>query len=70
VVEMVMGIGRIFSRGATTGFFLNFSRGRPKVVKFVFYRSKLRKKFLLKISKSMGAKPPCPPFQRHWKCLD
>jgi len=30
-----MGVGRMFSRGATRGFFQNFSRG-TKVVKFVF----------------------------------
>ena len=45
-----MGVGRVFSRGG------------PKVVKFGFYPSKLKKKpFLLIISKSRGALPPAPP---------
>ena len=56
-----MGLGRIFSRGATKGFIQNFSRGGPKVVKFVFSHSKLQKKlFLLQFSKSKGAKAPLP----------
>jgi len=50
-----MGIGRIFSRGGTGGFSKIFPGG-PKVVKFVFSHSKLKKQpFLLKISKSRGA---------------
>ena len=39
----------IFPGRATSGFFLKFFYGRPKVVKLVFYHSKLRKQhFLLK----------------------
>jgi len=38
-----MGVGRIFSRGASRGFCQNFFQGGPKVVKFGFYRSKLKK---------------------------
>jgi len=39
-----MGGGRIISRGGPIGDFPKiFSRGWPKVVKFVFYRSKLKK---------------------------
>ena len=42
--------------------------GGPKVVKFDFSHSKLRKQpFLLKFSKSRGPRPPCRPF-RH-PCL-
>jgi len=59
-----MSVGRIFSRRATRGFFQNFSGG-PKVVKFVFYTSKLKNNlFLLKCSKSRGALLPLPPFRR------
>jgi len=48
-----MGVGRNFSRGATSGFFQKFFYGGPKVVKFVFYHSKLRNQhFLLKFSNS------------------
>ena len=55
-----MGAEWIFSRGATRGFFLNFPRG-PKVVKFHFSHSKLRKQpFLLKISQSRGLGPLSP----------
>jgi len=44
-----------FPGGGTSGFFQNFSKGEPKVVKFVFSHSKLRKQpFLLIISKSRG----------------
>jgi len=58
-----MGVGRIFSRGATRGFFLNFSRVGPKVVKFDSSHSKLRKQpFFLKIYKSGGARPPLLPL--------
>jgi len=57
-----MGVGRIFFQGATRGFFLNFSSGGPKVVKFYFSHSKLRKQpFLLKISKSRRGQAPLPP---------
>ena len=36
-----MGVRWIFSTGGTGGFFQYFSRGGPKMVKFVFSRSKL-----------------------------
>jgi len=35
-----MGVGRNFSRGATSGLLQTFFYGGPKVVKFVFYHSK------------------------------
>jgi len=38
-----MGVGRIFSRGANRGISQNFFQGGPKVVKFAFYPSKLKK---------------------------
>jgi len=45
-----MGVGRNFSRGGTSGLFKKFIYGRQKVVKFVFYHSKLKKQhFLLKL---------------------
>jgi len=57
-----MGVGRIFFRVGTRGFFQNFSRG-PNV-KFDFSYSKLRKHpFLLKFSKSRGR--PSPPSDVH-----
>jgi len=50
-----MGVGRFFSRGW------------PKVVKLDFSHLKLKKQpFLLNISKSRGAKTPCPLFRRLW----
>ena len=59
-----MGVGRIFSMGAVGNFPKIFSRGGPKVVKFGFYPSKLKKQpFLLIISKSRGgAWPPLLPL--------
>jgi len=42
-----VGVERNFSRGATSGFFQTFSDGGPKVVKFVFYHSKLRNQHFL-----------------------
>jgi len=52
----------VFSGKATRVFFQNFSKEMPKVVKFVFSHSKLRKQpFLLKFSKSRGkASLPTP----------
>jgi len=41
---MCMGVGRYFSMGATSGFLQTFFYGGPKVVKFGFYHSKLRKR--------------------------
>jgi len=60
---MVMGVGRIFSRGSTRGFFQNFSRKGAKVVKFSFYHSKLKKQpFCTEIFKILGwpRSPPAP----------
>jgi len=57
-----MGVGRIFSRGGgTRGFFLNFSRVGPKVVKFDFSHSKVRKQpfFAYNFKIQWG---PSPPF--------
>ena len=60
-VLVCMGVGGNFSKGGgTSGFFQKFFYGRPKVVKFVFYHSKLRKQhFLLKFSNS------CPYSHTH-----
>jgi len=45
-----MGVGRSFSRGGAVGDFpKNFSRGEPKVVKFGFHPSKLKKQLFLLI---------------------
>jgi len=57
-----MGVGRIFSRGTSRGFSQIFFQGGPKVVKFGFHPSKLKKQpFLLIISKSRGVQgPPLP----------
>jgi len=46
---LCMGVGRNFSRGPLVDFSNKFFYGGPKMVKFVFYHSKLRKQhFLLK----------------------
>jgi len=59
---ITMGVGRIFQGGASRGFSLNFFRGGPKAVKFVFIpRNWKNNLFLLIISKSRGGKPPLPP---------
>jgi len=42
-----MGVGRIFTRGVPVDFSKRFSRDWPKVVKFGFHRSKLRKQPVL-----------------------
>jgi len=62
-----MSVGRIFCRGAVGDFPKIFSRGEPKVVKFGFYPSKLKKQpFLLIITKSRGGKaPPSPHSDAH-----
>jgi len=62
-----MGVWGIFSRGVALGDFFKIFLGRePKVVKFDFSQSKLRKQpFLLKFSKSRGVKTPCPPSNAH-----
>jgi len=55
-----MAVGRNFSRGDTSGFFQKFFYGGPKVVKFGFNHSKLRKHpFLQKFSNS------CPSSDTH-----
>ena len=55
-----MGVGRIFSRGGGTRDFSNFFQGGPKVVKFVFSYSKLKKQsFLLEISNPGPFRRPC-----------
>ena len=76
-----MGVGKNFFRGTTSGFFQTFFYGRPKVVKFGFYHSKLRKQhFLLKLSNSWHSsdthmlvcrKSSChtikkPPFKKYF----
>jgi len=55
-----MGVGWIFYReGPLVDFYKNFSRVEPKVVKFDFSYSKLRKQlFFLKFSKSRGGLGP------------
>jgi len=59
-----MGVGRILSKGGTLGDFSKIFPGGPKVVKFGFYPSKLKKQpFLLTFSKSRGAK--APPTDAH-----
>ena len=66
-----MGVGRIFSRGGAAGDFpIIFSRGVPKVLKFGFYPSKLKKQpFLLIISNTGGAlAPPVLPSDDHGPC--
>jgi len=54
-------VGRMISRGGTRGFFLKFSRG-PKVVKYDFSHSKLRKQPLFaenfKIQRGQGFSTP------------
>jgi len=55
----VHGHRKDFIQGGTSGFCRMFFSGRPKVVKFVFCHSKLRKQlFLLKIPNSYL--PPAP----------
>ena len=54
-----MGVGRNFSAGAASVFFQKFFYGGPKVVKFGFCHSKLRKQhFLLKFSNSCPLPTP------------
>jgi len=48
-----IGVGRNFSKVGTSGFFQKCFYGGPKVVKFAFFHSKLRKqRFLMKFSNS------------------
>ena len=55
-----MVVGKNFSKRATSGFFQKLFCGKPKVVKFVFYHSKIRKHdFLLKVSNY------CPSSDTH-----
>ena len=61
---VVMGVARILYMGGPVGDCPKFfSRGVSKVVKFVFYPSKLKKQpFIAKDFKIQGGKsPPCPP---------
>jgi len=61
-----MGVGRIFSRRGHQGFFQNFSRGRPKVVTFVFSQTELRKQpFFAEIFKIQGGQSRLPPSDAH-----
>ena len=64
IVCITMGVGKIFSKGGPVRDFPKiFSRGGPKVVKFGFYPSKLKKQpFFLIISKSKGGQGSLPPF--------
>ena len=58
-----MGVGRIFSNGGPEGDFPKlFSRGGSKVVKFVFYPSKLKKQpfFANSFKIQGGALAPLP----------
>jgi len=65
IVCSTMDVGRNFSRGGAVGDFPKIFPEGPKVVKFVFYPSKLKKQpFLLIILKSRGALDPLPPFRR------
>jgi len=59
-----MGVGRDFFRGAVGDFPKIFSRGGPKVVKFVFYPSKWKKQpfFANNFKIQGGAKAPLSPF--------
>ena len=62
-----MGVGRIFSRGGVSrGLSQNFFQGGPKVVKFGFYPSKLRKTsfFANNFKIQGGPNPSAPPFRR------
>jgi len=61
ILHVYVGSENFFPGLATSGISKRFSRNRePKVVKFVFYHSKLRKQsFLLKFSNSW------PPFDPH-----
>ena len=62
-----MGARRIFSRRSTRGFFLNFSRGGPKVVKFDFPpETKKTTFFCWKFQNPGETKTPLPPFRRQW----
>jgi len=57
-----MGAGRISSRGDSRGFSQNFFQRRPKVVKFVYYPSKLKKQpFFASNFKT----PTAPPSDAH-----
>jgi len=61
-----MGVGRIFPGVASRGFSQNFFPGGTKVVKFVFYPSKLKKqRFFANNFKIQGARTPAPPSDAH-----
>jgi len=62
---MIMGVGRNFSRGALGDFFKIFL-GEAKSGKIWFRLLEIKKiTFLLKILKSRGAWPSCPPSDAH-----
>jgi len=57
-----MVFGKDFSRGGALGDFSNiFLGGGPKVVKYHFSHSKLRKFLFMEIFKFQGGKAPLPP---------
>ena len=60
-----MGVRWIFSTGVTGGFFQHFSRGGPKMVKFLFSRSKLQKQpFFWNFHNPEWGLGPSAPFRR------
>jgi len=66
-MHLSIGVGGIFSSGEPVGDFPKiFSRGGPKVVKFVFHPSKLKKQpFFANTFKIQGGQaPPALPFRR------
>jgi len=58
-----MGVGRNFFQGGTNVFFQNFFYEGPKVVKFVFYDSKLREQLFAENSTFL------PPFRHPCLCV-
>ena len=65
----VHGHRKEFLQGGTSGFFQQFFYGGPKVVKFGFYHSKLRKqRFLLKFSNSCPSSDTCMLVCRDCSC--
>ena len=60
--DTYMGVGRIFSRGGQKRIFSNVFPGGPKVVKFVFYPSKLKKqRFFANNFENQGRQGPWTP---------
>jgi len=60
-----MGIGRIFSMGATRGFFLNFFRGGAKSGEICFCHWTSRKQTFFAENFKIQS-PPAPSFWRQW----